>query len=430
MGCLFGELLCVASVGVRCECEELLFFVGWERERVEEGVEDVRCECLSTCECFELFVGCIELQAAHDGLDGFREDFPSLIEILLKALCMGFDFAESFLEGGKSDQGMGQGNAAVSERSGVCEIALPTGDREFLCEVFKECVGDAQVSFGIFKVDGVDFVGHGGGTDFALDGALAEVAEGDVSPEVTGQIDQDGVGTCDGMEQFGDPVVGFDLRGVGIPCQAKGKHKGFGDLCPVGVWVGDVVRVVIAYSPIDLAVYWGVLDALISVAEAFCKVGDLFSEGGGGGGLSVCARKHRECGVLVCEIGECAVEGLQVREKDVVSGFLEHQGVGEVVDIFGGTGKMQEFLVGMERGLGLEAFFEEVFDGFDIVVGGLFDVFDAKGVLWGEVEKDIIEEGFVLFGEWRKFGDLRMFGKMLKPTDLDQDAVADQSVFA
>ncbi len=375
--------------------------MGREGEGVEEGVECLGGERLAASEGFELFVRCIELEAAHDGLDGFGEDFPRLIEVLLEAVWVGFDLGESFLEGGKGDQGVGKGGAAVAQCGGVGQVALPTGDREFLCEVFEQRVGDTEIAFGIFKVDGVDFVRHGRGSDFAVDRALSKISKRDVPPEIAGKIDEDGVASCDGMEEFSDPVVGFDLCGVGVPSQAKGVDEGLGDLCPVDVWISDVMGVVVADSTVDLAEDRGFVDALISVLEASGKVGDLFAEGGGGGGLSVCSGKHGESGVLVSEFGECVVERAEVGEKDGVSGFAEHQGVGEIIDVFGGAGEVQKFLMRVECGVGLEAFFEEVFDGFDIVVGGFFDLLDAKGVLWGKVAQEIFEEGIFYIGKRR-----------------------------
>lgn len=430
MGSLCSESGGVSEVRVGCESAELLFFVGREGEGVEEGVECLGGERLAASEGFELFVGRVELEAAHDGLDGFGEDFPRLVEVLLEAVRVGFDLRESFLEGGKGDQGVGKGRAAVAQRGGVGQIALPSGDREFLCEVFEQGVGDAEIAFGIFKFDGVDFVRHGGGADFALDRALSKISKRDVPPEITGKIDEDGVASCDGMEEFSDPVVGFDLCGVGIPSQSKRVDEGLGDLCPVDVWISDMVGVVVADGTVDLAEYRGFVDALISLLEADGKVGDLFAEGGGGGGLSVCAGKHGESGVLVGEFGECVMERAEVREKDGISGFAKHQGVGEVVDIFGGAGKVQKFLMCVEGGMRVEAFFEEVFDGFDVVVDGFFDLLDAKGVLCRKVVQDIFEEGVFYIGKRRYFGDIRVLGESLKPADLDPYAVVDQAVFA
>ena len=54
-----------------------------------------------------------------------------------------------------------QANAQVTQHGGVREIALPPGNRQFLTEVSQNGVSNAQITFGILKVDRVDLVRHG-----------------------------------------------------------------------------------------------------------------------------------------------------------------------------------------------------------------------------------------------------------------------------
>jgi hypothetical protein len=46
-------------------------------------------------------------------------------------------------------------------------------------------VGQTEVAFGVFKVNGVDFVRHGGGANFAGFQTLFEIAQRDITPNVT-----------------------------------------------------------------------------------------------------------------------------------------------------------------------------------------------------------------------------------------------------
>ena len=54
-------------------------------------------------------------------------------------------------------------------------------------------------------------------------------------------------------KQFGNPVMRFDLRRVGIPIQTQGLDEFTRQLRPVDFRVGNSVGVVVAYGAIDLA---------------------------------------------------------------------------------------------------------------------------------------------------------------------------------
>src|SRR5690606_15182644 len=97
-----------------------------------------------------------------------------------------------------------EAHAEVAQHGGVGQVTLPAGDRQLARQMLEQRVGDAQVAFGIFEVDRVDLVRHGRGADFACDGALLEVTQGDVAPDVAVEVDEDRVVTCDRIEQLGD----------------------------------------------------------------------------------------------------------------------------------------------------------------------------------------------------------------------------------
>ena len=58
-------------------------------------------------------------------------------------------------------------------------------------------ISQTQVAFGVFEVDWVYFVRHGGRADFTGDGFLLEVVQGDVAPHVTIEVDLDLIGQVD-----------------------------------------------------------------------------------------------------------------------------------------------------------------------------------------------------------------------------------------
>ena len=98
---------------------------------------------------------------------------------------------------------------------------LPAGNREFLSKEGKEGVSHAEVAFGVFEVNRVDLMRHCGRTDFAFFELLLEVVQGDVAPDIAVQVDQDRVGTSNGIEEFSHVVMRFDLNRVRIECQVQ-----------------------------------------------------------------------------------------------------------------------------------------------------------------------------------------------------------------
>src|SRR3546814_7676699 len=81
----------------------------------------------------------------------------------------------------------------IAQHRRVGEIALPTRDRQLLGEMLKDGVGDAEVAFGILEVDRVDLVWHRRAANFAGNGALLEVADRDIAPEIAAEDDRKSV---------------------------------------------------------------------------------------------------------------------------------------------------------------------------------------------------------------------------------------------
>ncbi len=85
---------------------------------------------------------------------------------------------------------------------------------------------------------------------------------------------------------------------------------------------------------------------------------------------------------------------------------------------------MQPFAVVFEARL-RQFFFEKVFDGLDIVIGGFFDFFNALG---GDVIKifgDRTQKAGFVGRELAHFGDFGGFREHQQPLDFDVDAVFD-----
>ena len=170
----------------------------------------------------------------------------------------------------------------------------------------------------------------------------------------------------------------FDLDGVGVEGQAEADFDevaavGF----PIDVGIGDHVGVVVADCAVDFAEEFLCLKVFKLALQAVHDVGGFFAQGGRRGGLAVGAAHHGDGGKIVRHAGEFFDDFGKFGQDDGFARFLQHQGVGQVVDVFAGAGEVDELAGSGDFGYAGEAFLEPVFDGFDIMIGGRFDGFDG-----------------------------------------------------
>ena len=290
-------------------------------------------------------------------------------------------------------------------------------------------VGQTQIAFGVLEVDGVDLVRHGGGADFAGDGALLEVAQGNVTPHIAVEVDQDGVEAGHGVEQLGDIVVRLDLGGVGVPGQTQGGNELLGELVPVHFRIGADVGVVVADCTVDLAEDLHRHDLLVLALQTVGDVGHLLAHGARGRRLAVGAGEQRHVTVLVGQTLDLADQLLAIRLDDLFAGGFQHQTVGVVVDVFRGAGEVDELADSRQLRVHFDFLFEEVLHRFHIMVGGALDLFDAGGVALVEVADDAVEQGVRGRAQGRDFRDPGVAGQFLQPANLDFNAKTQQAEF-
>ena len=156
--------------------------------------------------------------------------------------------------GGPAEQGVACAHAHVAQHGAVGQVTLPARYGQFLGHEAEDSVGGAEVAFGVFKVDGVHFVRHGGGTDFAGLHFLFEIAKGNIAPHVAVEIDEDGVDAAEGLEELGHVVVRLDLDGVGVEGEPKRLFdKAVAMRFPIHIGVGGEMGVIVAYGAVDFA---------------------------------------------------------------------------------------------------------------------------------------------------------------------------------
>lgn len=88
--------------------------------------------------------------------------------------------------------------------------------------MLRECIAETQRTLTILEVDGVDFVGHGGGAHLEFEGALREVTNRDVGPHVAREANEDGVEQRQVVVELCHLIVWLNLGGVGIEVQVEG----------------------------------------------------------------------------------------------------------------------------------------------------------------------------------------------------------------
>ena len=181
----------------------------------------------------------------------------------------------------------------------------------------------------------------------------------------------------------------------------------------------------ISSGAIKLAFWNNLLQVLYLVLKTVCIVGNLLTHGGWGSALSVGTAEHWDFRKLICDSSQLALEILQRRQNDILEGVMEHQSIGEIVDIFRSTRKMKIFLLQGKVSISVKSFFEEVFDGFDIMIGGTLNLLDSFSVLNRERGKHIVHE-FLLSCNFLDsvsiICDNLLVEQGLEPIELDKNA--------
>src|SRR5690554_2161643 len=419
----------ITDVGVRSQGAQ--FGLGFFRnfQGLHEILDDFRAHGFAAGQVLEFFVGLFDIVAAHHGLDRLGQYFPGVVQVFVQAGRVDFQLAQAFQGGFVGNQAVGETNTQVAQYGRVGQVTLPAGNRQLGRQVAEDGVGDAQVAFGVFEVDGVHLVGHGRGANFAGHRLLLEVTQRDVAPDVPVQVDQDGVEAGNGIIQLGDVVVGLDLGSVRVPVQAQALDEFFGVGGPVYIRIGRQVGVVVAHGAVDLAHDFHFTNLHQLTAQAVNHVGQFLAHGRGRGGLAMGAGQHRLFGVFLGQFSQLVDHLFHAWQQAMVQAFAQHQGVGQVVDVFGGAGEVYEFGHCVQLGHVCDLFFDQVFDRFHVVIGGAFDFLDALGIGQAEFADQLVQESVGFGRECRHFGNGGVRGQFLQPADFDGYPVTDQAVF-
>src|SRR3954462_6132376 len=117
----------------------------------------------------------------------------------------------------------------------------------------QQCVRQAQIAFRIFEINRIDLVRHGGRSDFIFLDSLLEIADRNITPDISIEIEQNGIESRDCIEQLRDAVVGFYLSGIRIEFKTKFLDETSAERFPVEVRKSCKMCVEIADRPVHFS---------------------------------------------------------------------------------------------------------------------------------------------------------------------------------
>ena len=270
---------------------------------------------------------------------------------------------------------------------------------------------------------------HGGRTDFTGFGFLLEVTDGDITPEIAVQVQQNRVSTGKGIEHFCHVVMRFDLDGVRVVHQTQTLlDHSFGEAFPVMLRIGRQVRIVVADRAIHFAEDFDFGDTVCSAAQTGNHVGQFFTQRARAGWLTVCAGKHRYFCIQMCQFRQFADQFVQRRQHHIVTRGFQHHAVRSVVDVFGCAGEVNEF-AGSDQFCGTgDFFFQPVFDRFHVMVGDGFDFFDALCIGFGKFADQTVQQRYRIRRERTDFAKAG-FRQSLQPRHFHFHTVVHETGF-
>ncbi|STF82074.1 Uncharacterised protein [Escherichia coli] len=111
-------------------------------------------------------------------------------------------------------------------------------------------------------------------------GFLFEVVKGDITPDVTVKVDQNGVEARNAIKQLGNVVVRFDLGGVRVPLNTQRGDELFAETgCQSTSGVSGDVGVIVTDRAVDFAEDLHLVKLAVLTFHAVGNVCHLFTDG-------------------------------------------------------------------------------------------------------------------------------------------------------
>src|SRR5690606_7384658 len=211
-------------------------------------------------------------------LDRLSHNGLVLFEVSIDCGAVEFNLSKSFEQRPEREIAVGQRYADIPKHGRIGQIALKARDGKFGGQVLEHRIGDTKVAFRIFEVDRVHLMRHSRRAHFALTNLLLEILHRDVLPDVTAEIDENGIDAPKTVEKGSKVIVMLNLGGREAARQSEGRAKLFTEVMPVDGGIGDKVRIHIARSPAKLGAVGHGLQQGKLVPQAYREDVDLLPE--------------------------------------------------------------------------------------------------------------------------------------------------------
>ncbi len=182
---------------------------------------------------------------------------------------------------------------------------------------------------------------------------------------------------------------------------------------PVHFRVRGNVCIIVTNSAVDFPQHFNAFQLTKLTLETVCHVRHLFTQRRRRCRLTMGTGKQRNIAVLHGQVFHGGDDLGPVRHDHFTACGFQHQCVRQVVDVFRGTGEVDELRNRMQRRVWLHLLFQEVLNRFYIMVGGAFDGFDARCIFHAKVADNRIEESVCVGIKCRNFLDLCAGGQFL-----------------
>ena len=197
------------------------------------------------------------------------------------------------------------------------------------------------------------------------------------------------------------------------------------NLLPIGGGHRGVVRGIGAGRTIDLAEELGRLHMLDLALQAIGEHAHLLAQGGRGCGLTVGAREHGNLAALLGQVQQNLNQLLGCGDPHVLHGILDAQGVGEVVDVFGGAAEVNQRHQ-VVQAQALQTATDVVLDGLHVVYGHGLNLGQLGHGFGVEIGHDGAQALLLLLAQRGQARQHLVLAQVDEPLDLDVDAVAVQ----
>lgn len=123
--------------------------------------------------------------------------------------------------------------------------------------------------------------------------------------------------------------------------------------------------------------------------------------------------------MLMREMLQALNQDVQCGQHHRIAGFLEHQRMAQVVDVFRSAGEVNEFQRFCSLRIAGELIAQPILDGFDVVVSAALDGFDLFSISFGQLCGELVQLRDGRSRERQQFFDAGFGSQRFEPFDFD-----------